>query len=63
MTEIKKRTHDDNEFSPASLNYKVLFKDKMTEVEFDQMMDTGLAQAKADDSFEIDEVFNELCSK
>ena len=63
MTEFKKKAHGDSKISPKPLSSKILFKDKMTEVEFDQMMDTGLAQAKADDSFEIDEVFNELCSK
>ena len=32
----------------------------MSVAEFDQMMATGLAQAKADDSFDTDEVFEEL---
>ena len=32
----------------------------ITAAEFDQMMTTGLAQAKADDSFDADEVFSEL---
>ena len=35
-------------------------RDQMSAAEFDQMMATGLAQAKADDSFDVDEVFGEL---
>ena len=34
--------------------------DEMSAAEFHQMMATGLAQAKADDSFDMDEVFEEL---
>ena len=34
--------------------------DDMTASEFNQMMATGLAQAKADDSFDLEEVFAEL---
>ena len=34
--------------------------DEMSAAEFNQMMATGLAQAKADDSFDVDEVFGEL---
>ena len=34
--------------------------DDMSIAEFNRMMATGLTQAKADDSFEIDEVFNEF---
>lgn len=34
--------------------------DDMTVAEFNQMMATGMAQAKADDSFDMDEVFDEL---
>ena len=34
--------------------------DDMSVAEFNQMMTTGLAQAKADDSFDMDEVFEEL---
>ena len=33
--------------------------DEMTTTEFDQVMATGLAQAMADDSFDLDEVFEE----
>lgn len=35
-------------------------RDEMTTVQFDQMMTTGLKQAKEDDSFDVDEVFAEL---
>ncbi|MBR2593846.1 MAG: type II toxin-antitoxin system RelB/DinJ family antitoxin [Firmicutes bacterium] len=35
-------------------------RDEMTTAQFNQMMDTGLQQAKDDDSFGIDEVFAEL---
>ena len=35
-------------------------RDEMTTAEFDRMMVTGLRQAKADDSFDVDEVFAEL---
>ena len=35
-------------------------RDQMTATEFDQMMAAGLAQAKADDSLDVDEVFREL---
>ena len=32
----------------------------MSAADFNQMIATGLAQAKADDSFDMDEVFEEL---
>ena len=35
-------------------------RDTMTVAEFDRMMAAGLAQAKADESFDVDEVFDEL---
>lgn len=35
-------------------------RDEMTPKQFDQMMAAGLRQAKEDDSFDIDEVFDEL---
>ena len=35
-------------------------RDEMTAAQFNQMMATGLKQAKADDSFDVDEVFSEL---
>lgn len=43
-----------------TLPHVVPARDDMTKVEFDQMMATGLKQAKEDDSFDVDEVFNEL---
>lgn len=36
--------------------------DELSEAEFNRMMENGLAQAKADDSFDMDEVFDELDS-
>lgn len=38
----------------------ILSMEEMTTSEFNQMMATGLAQAKADDSFDIEEVFGEF---
>lgn len=35
-------------------------RDEMTKVQFDQMMATGLKQAKEGDFFNVDEVFDEL---
>lgn len=35
-------------------------RDEMTTSQFNQMMATGLKQAKEDDSFDVDEVFAEL---
>ncbi len=35
-------------------------RDEMTTTQFDQMMATGLQQAKADDSLDADDVFDEL---
>ena len=35
-------------------------RDEMTAAQFDQMMETGLKQAKKDDSFDVDEVFDQL---
>ncbi|MBR1693272.1 MAG: type II toxin-antitoxin system RelB/DinJ family antitoxin [Lachnospiraceae bacterium] len=35
-------------------------RDEMTKEQFDRMMETGLKQAKEDDSFDVDEVFSEL---
>ena len=34
--------------------------DEMSVADFNQMMATGLSQAKSDDSFDMDEVFEEL---
>ncbi len=38
----------------------VTARDEMTTAQFDQMMATGLQQAKADDSLDADDVFDEL---
>lgn len=35
-------------------------RDELTEIKFNQMIATGLKQAKEDDSFDADEVFEEL---
>lgn len=39
---------------------KVLSRDEMTTTEFDRMMAAGLMQAKAEDSYSVEEVFNDL---
>ncbi len=38
----------------------VLARDEMSNEEFNQMMEIGLQQAKVDDSFDVDDVFDEL---
>lgn len=38
----------------------VPFRDEITTAQFNQIMATGLKQAKDDDSFDVDEVFDEL---
>ena len=43
-----------------TLPISVPARDEMTRAEFDRMMETGLKQAKADDSFDVEEVFSEL---
>ena len=35
-------------------------RDELTTAQFNQMMATGLKQAREDDSFDVDEVFEEL---
>lgn len=47
---------------PFSLDIpdKLITRDTLTKVEFDAMMQNGLAQAKSDDSVSIDEVFRQL---
>ncbi len=45
---------------PLTLPTTVLAQDEMTVAQFNQMMENGLKQAKEDDSFDVDEVFNEL---
>ena len=39
---------------------KLITRDTLTKVEFDTMMQDGLAQAKCDDSVSIDEAFSQL---
>lgn len=38
-------------------------RDELTETQFNQMMEKGLEQAKSGDSFDVDEVFDELEQK
>ena len=47
---------------PFSLDIpdKLITRDTLTKVEFDAMMQNGLAQAKSDDSVSIDEDFRQL---
>lgn len=45
---------------PVTLPETVPVRDEMTDAQFDEMMATGLKQAKADDSFNVDEVFSDL---
>ena len=47
---------------PFSLNIpdKLITRDIITATEFDTMMQTGLEQAKSDDSISVDEAFNQL---
>lgn len=45
---------------PLTLPATVPARDDMTPAEFNQMMATGLLQAKEDDSFDVDQVFTEL---
>lgn len=47
---------------PFSLDIpdKLITRDTLTKVEFDAMMQNGLAQAKSDDSISIDEAFRQL---
>ena len=44
----------------VTLPRSVPARDEMTDAQFNQMMSTGLRQAKEDDSYGIDEVFKEL---
>lgn len=47
---------------PFSLDIpdKLITRDTLTKVEFDAVMQNGLAQAKSDDSVSIDEAFRQL---
>ena len=51
--------HDGVPFS-LEIPQKITTRDSITEAEFNKMMATGLAQAKADDSLTIDEAFSNL---
>ncbi len=44
----------------VTLPVTVPARDEMSNAEFNQMMEIGLQQAKNDDSFDVDEVFEEL---
>ena len=50
---------------PFSLDIpdKLVTRDSITQAEFDTMMQTGLAQAKKNDSVPVDEAFNQLKSE
>ena len=50
---------------PFSLDIpdKLATRDSITQAEFNTMMQTGLAQAKRNDSLSVDEAFNQLKSK
>jgi addiction module RelB/DinJ family antitoxin len=52
--------HGGMPFSLTIPEPKFLAYDDMNVAEFNQMIATGLAQAKANDSFGVDEVFDEL---
>ncbi len=47
---------------PFSLNIpdKLITRDTLTKVEYDSMMQNGLAQAKCDDSVSVEEAFSQL---
>ena len=51
--------HDGIPFSLEIPN-KLKTRDQMTDAEFDAVMAAGLAQAKADDSYSVDEAFANL---
>ena len=42
---------------------KLVTRDSITQAEFDTMMQTGLTQAKKNDSVSVDEAFNQLKSE
>lgn len=50
----------DTAISNIKNKYGIPARDEMTTAQFDQMMATGLQQAKADDSLDADDVFDEL---
>lgn len=48
---------------PLDIPNKLVTRDSITQAEFDTMMQTGLAQAKKNDSVSVDEAFSQLKSK
>ena len=52
--------HNGIPFSLTIAESKAFARDEMTDTEFNQMMACGLAQAKADDAFDIEDVFKEF---
>ncbi len=51
--------HDGIPF-PVTIPSAVSARDKMSDTQFNTMMQTGYEQAQADDSYDLDEVFDEL---
>jgi addiction module RelB/DinJ family antitoxin len=51
--------HDGVPFS-VDIPQRIPTRDRMSDAEFDQMMATGMEQAKADDSFPVDEAFSSI---
>ena len=51
--------HDGIPF-PVTIPSSVPSRDNMSDVEFNAMMKTGYEQAKADDAYDLDEVFDAL---
>ena len=45
---------------PLTIPKEVPVRDQMTDAQFNRMMATGLEQAKNDDAYDVDEVFDEL---
>lgn len=51
--------HDGIPF-PVTIPSSVPVRDKISDTQFDAMMQTGYEQAQTDDSYDLDEVFDEL---
>lgn len=51
--------HDGIPF-PVAIPSELSARDKMSDAQFNAMMQTGYEQAQADDSYDLDEVFDEL---
>lgn len=45
---------------PLTVSNDAVFRDEMTKAQFDRMMSIGLQQAKSNESYDVDEVFDEL---